>query len=135
MLVTAMIINNNTDATHFVCPDCENGGWYFPVESIWAIVYWVLGASCTAYGLMTWGNKYADASLVMSYTVLQPICSAGLSEILILTGAVDECSATRDENCLHGMKTADLGVIGIAIGLFFVIRSNLTEKKLHDDVE
>lgn len=35
--------------------------------------------------------------------------------------------------CLHGLKTADLGAIGIALGLFFVIRSDILKRRREEE--
>merc|ERR1719461_2429643 len=79
---------------------------------------------------MTWANKHADATVVMAYSVLQPITSTALSQLLIHTNLVDQCNGADDDSkCLHGLKWADMGAIGIAIGLFFVIRSDLKARE------
>jgi len=130
MLATALLINNWDSSFHFVCSDCENGRWYVPPESYWAIAYWIIGNSCCAYFFMTWANQHADATIVMAYSVLQPVTSIILSQILIHLGAVNECVDDADTSkCLHGLKMADLGAIGIAIGLFFVIRSDVIKRR------
>eukprot|EP00483_Globobulimina_turgida_P001860 UN01862 len=58
-----------------VCPDCDGEAWNVPTVTIYALIYWILGESIASYLLMTWANKYADPSVNLAYTVLQPLTS------------------------------------------------------------
>jgi len=126
MCFVAIIVNTNDAALDFVCPDCNGEAWDVPVSAIGALVYWILFQSVLAYFLMTWGNKYADASLTSAYTALQPLTAAILSFILIACGVTG-----LDEPGLN-----DLGALGIVAGLALVIydskRTQLLKREKED---
>ena len=44
--------------------NCSCSPWGVPIDAIMPLAYWIVFNSATAYFLMTWGNKYADASKV-----------------------------------------------------------------------
>jgi len=111
MCVVALIVNTNDAALDFVCPDCDGSAWEVPNSAIAALVYWILFQSVIAYFLMTWGNKYADASLTAAYSALQPLTAAILSVILIATGVTG----------LDSPGLNDLGALGIVAGLAVVV--------------
>jgi drug/metabolite transporter (DMT)-like permease len=93
MAISAVSINFSPDAVHLICPvdpsknstifpcgagsnlNCSCSPWGVPIDAIMPLAYWIVFNSATAYFLMTWGNKYADASKVLAYTALQPLTS------------------------------------------------------------
>eukprot|EP01047_Picozoa_sp_COSAG01_P081532 COSAG01_NODE_16290_length_1250_cov_1.406603_1_plen_134_part_00 len=48
----------------------------------WALAYWVVFNSCVAYLLLTFGNKHADASIVLAYVAVQPLTAVMWSWLL-----------------------------------------------------
>ncbi|GAB5368154.1 hypothetical protein AAMO2058_001294100 [Amorphochlora amoebiformis] len=122
MMAIACLIANNVDPLyHFICDDCPHGSkWNVPTSAIFALFYWILLNSVGAYLLITWGNTYADASLTLAYTPLQPATSAILSFILISAGIKGKLEEP-------GLNI--LGVIGIFIGLAAVIYDNRKSQK------
>lgn len=112
MVLSAVLINSSTGALDLICPGefpngnyCnENGPWYVPPAAIYALLYWIIFSSIMAYFFMTWGNKYAPASIVSVYTTLQPLTSAVLGYLFLKVSP----------------STADLGGFGIIAGLLLV---------------
>lgn len=70
----------------FACSDCSDP-WAVPTSALPALVYWVLFQSVAAYFLMTWAGKYAPATVVSAYTVLQPVTATLLSVLLVALGS------------------------------------------------
>jgi len=121
MFITTLIFNAGAETLHFVCHDddhsveqeCVDDPWRVPGSMWWCLAYWILGNSITAYGCMTWANKYAQASTVSAYTVLQPVTSAVLSYILVAVKGNDWADSYSLEK--PGLK--DLGILPIMLGL------------------
>ena len=100
-----------------------------PVSAVLPLLYWILFNSVAAYLLMTWANKYADASKTLGYTALQPLTSAIVSWVVI-TAAPGQFPSLKEpgEN--------SLGAIGILAGLFLMIydsKKNESAKEEADD--
>lgn len=123
MTITAFTVASSEKILHFLCHDCH-GAWEVPTETIYALAYWILGQSLLSYLLMTWANQYAAPSINLAYTVLQPLTSTILSQILIYTDTIKRCTKNNSDNCLYAASWNDLGAIGIVIGLYFVIYSD-----------
>jgi hypothetical protein len=98
--------------------------------------------SSVAYGLITWANKYATGTLVIGYSVMQPVASALLIQFLISAGVYDRCVDGNVESnrvltgplkpCLDAPdKYTVIGAIGVFVGLAVVI---FTEPKKREDV-
>ena len=47
-----------------LAPNCTCAPWLVPTDAILPLMYWIVFNSAVAYFLMTWGNKWADASKV-----------------------------------------------------------------------
>ena len=92
MGIFALVMSMSETLSSFLCSDCEDGIWHVPSSAIPALVWYVLMTSSTAYGLITWANKYASGTLVIGYTVLQPMASAILIQVLITFGVNESCS-------------------------------------------
>eukprot|EP01083_Nonionella_stella_P314513 1133383_1 len=123
--VVSLIVASSQPILHFLCNDCR-GAWEVPTVAIYALAYWIIMQSIS-YLLMTWANRYADPSVNLAYTVLQPFTVTFVSELLILFNVVPDCSTLPsdvDKSCLYGPSLSDLGAIGICIGLYFVIYSD-----------
>eukprot|EP00301_Raphidiophrys_heterophryoidea_P011364 c1738_g1_i1.p1 GENE.c1738_g1_i1~~c1738_g1_i1.p1 ORF type:complete len:419 (+),score=98.14 c1738_g1_i1:44-1258(+) len=125
MGIACVIVNSSDVLLRFVCPPSDDdksanrndscgNGWSIPVGAVGALVYWILMTSIFSYCLITWGNKYADASLVSAYSVLQPVSTAVTTFILIAVTGPPHFN-------LHGPNLGDLGVVGIFLGLSLVI--------------
>ena len=115
MLLTAVCFNNWPAALDFLCPDCEGRGWHVPNETLPALAYWIVFQSVLAYALMTWANKFASASLVSAYSVLQPVTSAALTAAVLLLDLYHSCDDEdhKEGHCLEMPGTGDLGEIYI----------------------
>ncbi|ETO32427.1 hypothetical protein RFI_04688 [Reticulomyxa filosa] len=137
MIVTATIVASSNELSlnlhmcvlKWLCNDCENW-WTVPTITVYALLYWVIMQSLCSYLLMTWANKFADPSVNLAYTVLQPFTAAVVSEIILSFHWVNKChgSDDSDSSCLYGASYQDLGAIGIIIGLYFVIYSDRKHK-------
>jgi len=127
MAVSCLVANNVHQIYDFVCSDCPSGSkWSVPKSAIFALTYWILLTSIASYLLMTWGNKYADASLVLAYTPLQPATSAILSFVLIAAGY---------KGSLQQPGLNILGVVGIFIGLALVVYDSRKTHAKEKEVE
>ena len=101
-----------------------------PEAALLALAYWILFQSVGAYALMTWGNMHASASLVSAYTVLQPVTSSLLTALILASGAYGNCARQDDDDaCLSMPGVGDLGAIGVVIGLYLVITSEVAPPK------
>eukprot|EP00980_Cylindrotheca_fusiformis_P006507 scaffold1381_cov64-Cylindrotheca_fusiformis.AAC.5 len=116
-----------------------------PLAAIPALIWFVVFSAAGASALITWANQHATGTLVMSYTVLQPVSTLLLTVILLWIGAVPDCStiitttsggggdgeqrssSSSSSLCLvpPNWGTA-IGMTGIGIGLLLII---LTEPK------
>ena len=48
---------------------CIEGKWSVPMSMLLPLLYWIFFTSVLCYALMTWGNKFTDASIISLYTV------------------------------------------------------------------
>jgi len=138
MGVVSSIFSLSPTLTNFLCSDCIGGNpWHVPKNAIPAMIFFVIFTSSTAYALMTWANKYATGTLVIGYSVMQPVASAILIQVLVTLGMYHGCSedvvAIGDEEedvCLDEPDLYTLlGAIGVFSGLFIII---WTEPKKED---
>jgi hypothetical protein len=130
MAVITSLFSTSDTLMHFLCPDCEkHNPWHVPIGALWALAYWIVFNSAIAYALLTWANKFATGTLVMGYTVLQPVTALLLTVILILTKAYPDCSDVEDDDkvCLGGVGYGDFGAIGVFIGLYFIVNTEPRE--------
>ncbi|KAK3288282.1 hypothetical protein CYMTET_4237 [Cymbomonas tetramitiformis] len=136
MAVTAVTINTVPGGVKFVCPVDENteevfrcghhycscDTWTVPDNAWIPLAYWIVFNSVLAYFLLTWGNRYADASKVLGYTALQPLTSA-LVSLIIITIAGKSKYPDLKEPGMNG-----LGGVGIVFGLLFIMYDNHLQK-------
>ena len=127
-------------AQGLLCPDChvttnqEYSIWYIPPGAWPALVYYVVFASVASYGLLTWANQYATGTLVMSFTVLQPVTATLLTTALLLAGTVPACTTiTRTNNstifCLDYPSFGTFcGMGGVLLGLTMIVTTEATAK-------
>ena len=136
--------------SNFLCSDCHEGIWHVPRSAIPAMLWFILMTSSVAYGLITWANKYATGTLVIGYSVMQPVASAILIQFLISTGVYDGCIHGKLESnrvlensvklCLDEPdKFTIIGAIGVFIGLTVVIftepKENQVQSETGDDAD
>eukprot|EP01084_Bolivina_argentea_P290086 498228_1 len=133
MLIAALIVSNIPMLLNAVCSDCNGKAWNVPVVTMYALIYWILVESVGQYACVTWCNQYTSPSIVSVYTVLQPVVSVIIAQILIMAG-YSKCNPhkTTSQNpsdCIYGPYWNDMGAIPIAIGLCCVIYSSVLEKQ------
>jgi drug/metabolite transporter (DMT)-like permease len=144
----------------FLCPECTST-WHIPPGAIGALIYNILFNSVAAYGILTWANQYATGTLVMIYTVLQPVTAAFLTTILVsvlhiypscfpnddtqddsnstMTTTLSSSSSstiTTTTACLDlpGWETL-VGMIGVFLGLMLVITTEPNTDLSHTKYE
>jgi drug/metabolite transporter (DMT)-like permease len=140
MALTAVLVSSSLHAMELICPDCKST-WSIPPGAWFALAYYILFASVGAYGLLTWANSQATGTLVISYTVLQPVTAAILTLVMLHWypscedrhhHPTDPTNGTTTGACLTppGLP-AILGTAGICAGLALVIRSEPATKVNH----
>lgn len=132
MAVFAVLMSFSDNVSHFICSDCSDNIWHVPPSAIKALVFFIVFTSSISYGLITWSNKYASGTLVIGYTVTQPIASAIVIQLLVSTGIYRGCEQVlerllEDPNevvkaCLDlPDKYTAIGGIGVFCGLMAII--------------
>ena len=96
MGIFALMMSLSETMSSFFCSDCEDGVWYIPSSAIPTLVWYVFMTSCGSFGLMTWANKYASGTLVIGFSVLQPLASAILIVALITLGVERNCDEVEN---------------------------------------
>eukprot|EP01062_Namystynia_karyoxenos_P039372 TRINITY_DN28630_c0_g1_i1.p1 TRINITY_DN28630_c0_g1~~TRINITY_DN28630_c0_g1_i1.p1 ORF type:complete len:497 (+),score=104.60 TRINITY_DN28630_c0_g1_i1:60-1493(+) len=130
MAATAVTVTMVPPMLDFVCHDsdssvkerCTSAPWHVPKSMIWCLAYWIAGNSILAYGSMTWANKFAKASIVSAYTVLQPVTSATISYLIVAIQGKN----WADDYGLEEPGIKDLGILGIILGLGLVLSAGRT---------
>lgn len=132
MVVTALLASTSTSVMTFLCPDCKST-WKIPSGAFFALSYFILCNSVAAYAIMTWANQYATGTLVMGFTVLQPVTAALLTLLLLGVGAYSSCAEKNGGPCLDppGWGSA-CGIMGVFAGLYLVITTE-PKRPLDDD--
>ena len=145
MAVTTLLAAQSPKIMNLVCPDCLSN-WEIPSGAYFALVYYIIFNSVVAYAILTWVNQFATGTLVMGYSVLQPVTAATLTVVLLVLQAFPSCfsqsstsqggetsssSSSLPKACLEqpGMGTL-LGMCGVFVGLFFVI---ITEPQVNNN--
>lgn len=110
-----------------------HGSMLPPMDALPAMIWFVVFSSAGAYGMINWANQYATGTLVMSYTVLQPVSAVILTVLLLALNAVRDCtdittaSKTATGTCLTPPNMGTFCcMVGVGIGLSLII---LTEPK------
>jgi len=138
MLIFAVVMSWSTVLSRFLCYDCDDNIWHVPRKAIPAMIWFVVFTSAGSYGLITWANKHATGTLVIGYTVMQPVASAIMIQMLVVGGIYEGCTAVArrillDDNggiCLDQPdKFTAIGAIGVFAGLLIII---FTEPKKED---
>jgi hypothetical protein len=116
-----------------VCPDCT-GIWTIPQGAFFALLYFIMFNSVVVYAILTWANQYATGTLVMGYSVLQPVTAAILTALLLSMRIYPSCNtltSSKNVPCLESPGIAALfGMVGVLSGLALVIVSEPTKKVL-----
>lgn len=143
MFIATLIAASVDGAGTFFCPECQPNDnlvskmFYIPQGAMPALLYYILFASVGSYGLMTWANQNASGTLVMSYSVLQPVIAAILTAFLLFLGVVPSCQDALEQHvaCLDYPGIGTLcGMGGVFLGLRLVISTESTQKKIRVDV-
>lgn len=119
-----------------VTPDSTFSSWTTgsiipPMAAVPALIWFGVFSSAGAYGLITWANQHASGTLVMSYTVLQPVSAVTLASILLLLGTPN-CDKTHEATvkCLNPPNWGTFcGMFGVFCGLAIVIFTEPTKSK------
>jgi drug/metabolite transporter (DMT)-like permease len=137
MALTTLVASTSTSFMAFLCPECTSQ-WHIPLGALFALAYFILFNSCAAYAIITWANNYATGTLVMGYTVLQPVTAALLTLLLLALGIVSTCEATEHQKdgksiaCLDPPGWGSLcGMVSVFAGLYLMIT---TEPKSRNDL-
>lgn len=138
MTISSGSLGLSSGITNFLCSDCDDNIWRVPRSAVPAMVWFVIMTSSTAYALLTWANKHATGTLVIGYSVMQPVASAILIQALISFGFYKGCGDGGDGGngpvVAVGLEEDDgglcldepdrytiFGALGVFVGLFFVI--------------
>lgn len=134
MAALSWMMSWSRGVSHFLCRDCDlDHLWQVPRSAIPAIAFFVIMTSTVSYGLITWANKYATGTLVIGYTVMQPVASAIMIQLLISFGLYQSCNITDltrflqegiSKTCLDqpDIYTA-MGALGVFLGLFLIVKT------------
>lgn len=142
MFVFAGVLSLSEGTSRFLCSDCGDNVWHVPPSAIPAMIWFIVMTSSLSYGLITWANKYASGTMVIGYTVTQPVASAIVIQTLVSFGLFEGCQkvASRMLHAGAGPRKACLdlpdkftviGAIGVFIGLMAII---YTEPKSEDQI-
>lgn len=130
----------------WICTTCSrtpHGAFCIPREALPALAYYTLAMSVGGWGLIIWSNQFASGTLVMGYSVLQPVTSLIFTVLLLLGGLVVQCgrgdnesSTSMDENkwCLNEPGIGTLcGMAGVFCGLSLIIKTEPTTGQAFDE--
>ena len=135
MVMLAYLSSLSGAAMEFLCPDCQ-GTWIIPTGAMWALAYAIVFNSVIAYGMITWANQFATGTLVIGYSVLQPVTAALLTLLLLGLGAFPSCSGSAGDTtrCLDPPGWGSLiGMAGVFSGLAMVIMTEPNKEEYKYD--
>lgn len=132
MFFATLLATSTPGSEAFFCPECPvlqdplQRLVHIPSGAIPALLYYIVFASVGSYGLITWANQHATGTLVMSYSVLQPVTSALLTTVLLLLGIVASCqrqdTSGKASACLDFPSLGTFcGMVGVLAGLSLII--------------
>lgn len=131
MAPTALLTSLSPRIMNTICPECTSV-WEIPSGAWFALAYFIVLSSVISYGLLTWANQFATGTLVMGFTVLQPVAAALLTLLLLGLSFVQTCDATNGDGgaCLDppGWGSA-IGMLGVFCGLYLVITTEPSPQK------
>eukprot|EP00727_Mastigamoeba_balamuthi_P000413 m51a1_g10369 hypothetical protein (396) ;mRNA; r:92825-94196 len=105
-----------------MCPDCDGDAFRMSAKALAALASAIVLASLISYSLMTWANKWVDASVVSAYLVVQPLTTAVICIVLHAAGV-----RNMDKPGLN-----DLGAIPIVVGLGLIVYGQYRSKKAQE---
>ena len=161
MIPTAILVSVSESLSNFFCPECpfdvdaiaittassssataaaSSNYWSIPPSAMGALFYNVIFTSVIAYGILMWANKKSKTgTMVMAYTVLQPVTASILTVLLVhVFHLVPDC-ATNTHTSHRKISTAAateedvtacltppgwdavIGTIAVLMGLLLVI--------------
>jgi len=127
MFLAATLSSLWEDMEHFICPACIPGTTFqIPTATLPALAYYILAMSVGSWGLLVWCNQYATGTLVVGYSVVQPVISMMVTAILLYIHWVASCTdeSIVDQPCLNEPGAGTLvGMLGVACGLGLVIQT------------
>ena len=101
--------------------------WDMDGNAMIALAYFVVVYSVLLYSVITWANQFVPGSTVMAYAVAQPVAAALLEFVLIRAGYNRaHPPAPGDSPVLQEPGLNALGVIGVAAGLWLIVRGDIT---------
>lgn len=131
MAPTAFLTSLSPRIMNTICPECTSP-WEIPPGAWFALAYFIVFSSVISYGLLTWANQFATGTLVMGFTVLQPVVAALLTLLLLGLSFVKTCDAASNNGgaCLDppGWSSA-IGMFGVFCGLYLVITTEPSPQK------
>ncbi|CAB9508325.1 EamA-like transporter family [Seminavis robusta] len=134
MLIAALSSASVPSIDTLICPACSLQEGTFPTITIPratfpALTYYILFQSVASWGLILWANQYATGTLVVGYSVTQPISSIFFTTLFLFTHLVQSCQSNEEGPCLSepGFGTF-CGMAGVACGLALVVRTEPTAK-------
>ena len=126
MACTTLLLSTSSSSMKFFCEDCQSI-WRIPSGAYWALAYFIVFNSVVAYAILTWANQFSTGTLVMGYTVLQPVTAALFTLTLLWLDVYPSCTpdvVDELEPCLDPPGWASLcGMVGIMSGLYLIIRT------------
>ncbi len=146
MFPVTILATTLSEAEFFFCPECPmiidpiQKMFYIPLGAVPALLYYIVFASVGSYGLIVWANQHATGTLVMSYTVLQPVTSSVLTTLFLVSGMVSHCLPVvplmHDQPCLDYPTLGTVcGMMGVVAGLSLIISTEPTYNRLPDNVD
>ena len=101
--------------------------WDMDGNAMIALAYFVIVYSVLLYSVITWANQFVPGSTVMAYAVAQPVAAALLEFVLIRAGYnIAHPPAPGASPVLQEPGLNALGVIGVAAGLWLIVRGDRT---------
>lgn len=118
-----------------ICPSCpasqgdgSSSMLCIPRAALPALAYYIVFQSVAAWGLILWANQYATGTLVIGYSVLQPVTSVLFTTFFLITHLVASCHESGAPTpCLNEPSLGTLcGMAGVACGLYLVVQTEPT---------
>ncbi|CAB9508322.1 membrane [Seminavis robusta] len=110
----------------FICPSCRQQESCLPTTTmpLSALIYYILLQSVAAWGMIIWANQFATATLVVGYSVTQPMSAVLFACLFLASQWVKPCHHNSDGSCLDEPEFGALcGMAGVTVGLVLVVQS------------
>jgi drug/metabolite transporter (DMT)-like permease len=139
MCLAAILSSATPAAEKVICPSCVHSDtsiFRIPSSALPALTYYILAMSVGSWGCILWANQYATGTLVIGYSVLQPVTSLISAAIVVLLGWVASCKDVGQHRrpCLYepGIGTF-VGMLGVFLGLSLIIKTEATHAPLSQE--